>query len=40
MKHDIFDFNHHMTFWERVWRASLLVASIAVLLLDMYIWRP
>jgi hypothetical protein len=40
MKHDIFDLNPHMTLWERVWRASFLIACIAVLLLDLYYWRP
>ena len=40
MKHDIFDLNPHMTFLERAWRVAFLLASVAVLLLDLYYWRP
>lgn len=40
MKHDLFDFNPNMTTGERAWRIALLLALIAVLLLDLLLWRP
>jgi hypothetical protein len=40
MKHDILDFHHDMSASDIVWRAVLLVATIGVLLLDLFFWRP
>jgi hypothetical protein len=40
MKHDILDFNPSMTTSQRVWRAVFLLALIAVLMMDLFVWRP
>jgi hypothetical protein len=41
MKHDIFEFSAvGMTTTQRAWRVAFLLALIAVLLLDLYVWRP
>ena len=40
MRHDIFDFNPHMTRAQRAWRIALLIASIAVVCADLFYWRP
>jgi hypothetical protein len=41
MKHDILDFNAvDMTTPQRVWRAVFLLALIAVLMMDLFVWRP
>jgi hypothetical protein len=40
MKHDPFDFKPELTNRERAWRIVLLLAFIAVLMLDMFYWRP
>ena len=40
MKHDIFDFHHDMTWYDRLWRIVLLVFCICVLAYDLFIGRP
>lgn len=41
MKYDIFEFfAPGMTPWQRLWRVAFLLVSVAVLALDLYIWRP
>lgn len=41
MKHDLFEFNMAgMTMAQRVWRIALLLACIAVCILDVFFWRP
>jgi hypothetical protein len=41
MKYDLFDFTTEgMTLAQRAWRVALLLACIAVLVLDLYVWRP
>ncbi len=41
MKHDIFEFSAvGMTTPQRAWRVAFLLALIAVLVLDLYVWRP
>lgn len=40
MKHDIFDFHHDMTWAQRMWRIAFLVFAIAVLVADLFFWRP
>jgi hypothetical protein len=40
MKHDLFDFHPTMTPGQRAWRIGLLLVLIAVLLLDLFVWRP
>lgn len=41
MKHDIFEFSAvDMTPSQRAWRIALLLACIAVLALDLFVWRP
>lgn len=40
MKHDLFDFGAGMTHGQRAWRIALLIAVIAVLLADLFVWRP
>ncbi len=41
MKHDIFEFNPTtMTTRDRVWRILFLLSLIAVVGLDLFVWRP
>jgi hypothetical protein len=40
MKHDIFDFHHDMTWYDRGWRIALLLGLIGILLMDLFVWRP
>jgi hypothetical protein len=41
MKHDIFEFSAvGMTIAQRAWRFAFLLALIAVLVLDLFFWRP
>lgn len=40
MKHDIFDLDPRMTRAQRAWRIGLLIAALAVLILDIFVWRP
>lgn len=41
MKHDIFELNPvAMTRSDRTWRALLLIGLIAVLCMDLFVWRP
>lgn len=41
MKHDIFDLTHpELTLTQRAWRAAFLLGCIAVVLLDLFVWRP
>ena len=41
MKHDLFEFSmHDMTFWDKFWRAALLLVVIGVVLMDLLVWRP
>lgn len=40
MKHDVFDFHHDMSASEIFWRALFLIIIIAVLVLDLFVWRP
>lgn len=41
MKHDIFEFNAlGMTWGQRAWRVAFLLACIAVLAMDLLVWRP
>lgn len=40
MKHDPFDFGVGLTVLERLWRIVLLLALIAVLVADLFFWRP
>jgi hypothetical protein len=41
MKHDIFEFTTEgMTLAQRAWRVAFLLALVAVLVLDIYVWRP
>jgi hypothetical protein len=40
MKHDIFEFNGEgMTAGQRAWRILFLLACIAVIVLDLFVWR-
>jgi hypothetical protein len=40
MRHDIFEFTGEMTVGQRAWRVVFLLALIAVLLMDLFVWRP
>lgn len=41
MKHDIFEFNTtDMTWQDKAARVAFLLALVAVLLCDLFIWRP
>ncbi len=41
MRYDIFEFTAEgMTFAQRAWRVAFLLACIAALALDVYVWRP
>jgi hypothetical protein len=41
MKHDIFEFcAHDMTAGERFFRVVFLLALLAVVALDVFVWRP
>lgn len=41
MKHDLFDFfAQDMTWAQRAWRVAFLLAAIAVVLMDLLVWRP
>jgi hypothetical protein len=41
MKYDAFDFTTEgMTPAQRAWRVAFLLALIAVLVLDLLVWRP
>lgn len=40
MRHDIFEFNGQMSRSEVTWRVVFLLTLIAVLLLDIFYWRP
>lgn len=40
MKHDIFDFHHDMTWYDRAWRIVFLMFIIGVMLMDLFYWRP
>ncbi len=40
MKHDPLDFHHDMTCSQRFWRIAFLMLLIAVLLADLFYWRP
>jgi hypothetical protein len=40
MKHDVFDFHHDMTASEVFWRVLLLSGIIAVVVMDLFVWRP
>lgn len=41
MRHDIFEWRSlEMTWWDKLWRVMLLITCVAVLVLDIFIWRP
>ena len=41
MKHDIFEFSAvGMTPAQRAWRVAIVLALLAVLGLDLFVWRP
>ena len=41
MRHDLFEFNAaDMTLLAKTWRVILLLALIAVAVLDLFFWRP
>ena len=40
MHPDPFEFNRGMTWYDRAWRVLLLLVTIAVLLMDLLVWRP
>jgi hypothetical protein len=41
MRYDIFDFTTEgMTLAQRAWRVAFLLALVAVLVLDLFVWRP
>jgi hypothetical protein len=41
MRYDLFEITTEgMTFAQRAWRVAFLLACIAVLALDVYVWRP
>ncbi len=41
MKYDLFEITTEgMTWGQRTWRVALLLAIIAVCLLDLLVWRP
>ena len=40
MKHDIFDFHHEMTWYDRAWCIVFLAVTIGILLADLFYWRP
>jgi hypothetical protein len=40
MRYDIFELHGDMTPGQRAWRVVFLLALIAVLLLDLFVWRP
>lgn len=40
MRYDIFEFSGEMTRSDRAWRVAFLLALIAVLLMDLFVWRP
>jgi hypothetical protein len=41
MKHDIFEFTSEgMTSAQRAWRVAFLLACVAVLVFDLFVWRP
>lgn len=41
MRHDLFDFTSPgMTVGQRAWRVALVLALLAVLGLDLLVWRP
>jgi hypothetical protein len=41
MKHDIFEFTTEgMTLAQRAWRVAIVLALLAVLGLDLFVWRP
>lgn len=41
MRHDIFEFSmDEMTGWDKFWRVILLSAVIAILVADLFYWRP
>jgi hypothetical protein len=40
MRYDIFELHGDMTTGQRAWRVAFLLALIAVLLLDLFVWRP
>ena len=41
MRHDIFEFDaKDMTWQDRAWRVTFLLAVIITVLLDLFVWRP
>jgi hypothetical protein len=40
MKYEIFEFHGDMTASEIFWRVLLLSGIIAVVVLDLFVWRP
>lgn len=40
MKHDPFEFHGEMTWRERLVRAVFLCAIVAVVAMDLFVWRP
>ena len=41
MKHDLFEFNAtNMTLSQIIWRVVFLLSLIAVLIMDLFYWRP
>jgi hypothetical protein len=40
MRRDLYELNPSLTKGERLWRAMLITAAIAVTLMDLFFWRP
>jgi len=38
MRRDLYELNPMLTRGERLWRAVLILASIAVVLMDLFVW--